>query len=223
MTSNKIASLLRSEILTQKYEPRDRLPSERQLANQFHVARGTIREALTRLEEEGIVETRAGSGTYVTHSESADTMPVIQSTSPLELIDARFAIEPQIVKLAVLNATPHDITVLQRTLSGLDAVRLNDETFSEIDEHFHSALAKCSHNSLIIWMHTQIIEIREHKQWKKMKRLTLTTQSIEAYNQHHLQILQAVQQRDVEQAIHCMRKHLHYARTALTQVSNTTP
>ena len=82
----------------------ERLPPERAFAEQFGVSRGTVRDALRRLEEAGFVEKRPGSGTYVTCSE-VETASIARSTSPLELIDTRYALEPQIVRLAVLNAT----------------------------------------------------------------------------------------------------------------------
>ena len=220
MSSNKVASILRSQILSQQYQCNDKLPSERKLSSQFKVARGTIREALTQLEQEGIVETRAGSGTYITYNESSTPFTIIQATSPLELIDARFAIEPQIAKLAVLNATSHDIAKLKSSLQQMDGDSADSQRFSEVDEKFHCSLAECTHNSLIIWMHKQIIEIRGHEQWQRMKKLTLKPEAIEAYNQHHIKILQAIEQRDSEQAVKAMRSHLQYARMALTQATN---
>ena len=66
MGAADIATVLRRDITKGVLHLHDRLPAERALANQHGVARNTVREALNRLEEEGFVEIRPGSGTYVT-------------------------------------------------------------------------------------------------------------------------------------------------------------
>ena len=95
-----IAAQLRHSIFEGVYGFSDRLPAERQLAETFNVSRGTIREALRRLEELGMVTREIGSGTFVTYREFAEQAAIADVTSPLELIDVRFGIEPQMVRLA---------------------------------------------------------------------------------------------------------------------------
>jgi len=73
MNAADIAGALRQQITSARFAQHDRLPPERTLAEQFGVARGTVREALKRLEEAGFVERRPGSGTYVTYSERDET------------------------------------------------------------------------------------------------------------------------------------------------------
>ena len=99
--ASDIASLIRREISNGNLQLHDRLPPERQLAEAYNVARGTIREALTQLMDSEWVTVRAGSGTYVTHQEKFSEATPIQSANPLELMDARFALEPHICRLAV--------------------------------------------------------------------------------------------------------------------------
>ena len=72
MTENKkklnaadLASLLRSKINLGQYVRNDKLPTERDMADTYGVSRGTVREALTKLMENGLVEIKHGSGTYV--------------------------------------------------------------------------------------------------------------------------------------------------------------
>jgi len=99
-----IAIHVRRQIIGGELLHGERLPPERAFADQFGVSRGTVRDALRRLEEGGFVQKRPGSGTYVMYSDT-ETVSIAQSTSPLELIDTRYALEPQIVRFAVLNAT----------------------------------------------------------------------------------------------------------------------
>ena len=100
-----IAALVRREISKGNLQLHDRLPPERVLAETYGAARGTIRKALTRLEQEGYVEIRAGSGTYVVHKPDRSTTDAIENATPLELMDTRFALEPHVCRLAVLH--PH--------------------------------------------------------------------------------------------------------------------
>ena len=91
-----ITPQLRRAILGGTYGFNERLPSERYLAEHFGASRGTIREALRRLQEMNMVSRQVGSGTFVTHREMSGQMEIADVTSPLELIDVRFGIEPQI-------------------------------------------------------------------------------------------------------------------------------
>ena len=77
---------LRRQIAAAKFLQGERLPPERSFATHFGVSRGTVRDALRQLEQAGLVQRRPGSGTYVTYAESEQTLSIIQSTSPLELI-----------------------------------------------------------------------------------------------------------------------------------------
>jgi GntR family transcriptional regulator len=61
----QIADRIREEILGGVLRPGDRLPTERELGNTFNASRGTVRQALTRLADEGLVRRTQGSGTYV--------------------------------------------------------------------------------------------------------------------------------------------------------------
>lgn len=197
----------------------DRLPPERELAKQFGVARGTVRKALHRLEEAGLVERRMGSGTYVTYSAVNQTQTIIQSTSPLELVDTRFALEPQIVRLAVLNATWQDLVQLRLTLETVGHISEDYQEFSTADEKFHLALANCTRNSLIIWMYKRVNEVRCHNQWETVKRLTLTPPEIAIYSRQHHVIFEAIARRDAEAAASAMQGHLQKARDALVHAA----
>jgi DNA-binding transcriptional regulator YhcF (GntR family) len=96
-----LTTRLRRAILAGQYTFKERLPSERQLAEHFNASRGTVRKVLQRLTTMNLVEQRAGSGTYVRYGEFADRIDIADVTSPLELIDVRSGIELQIVRLAV--------------------------------------------------------------------------------------------------------------------------
>jgi GntR family transcriptional regulator len=74
----QLAGILEEEIVTGRWEPGRRLPSEGELGNVYRLSRTTIRQALARLEQEGLVSREKGRGTFV--SSSRPRTWLIQST-----------------------------------------------------------------------------------------------------------------------------------------------
>ena len=210
-----IAAQLRHSILEGVYGFSDRLPAERQLAETFNVSRGTIREALRRLEELGMVTREIGSGTFVTYREFAEQAAIADVTSPLELIDVRFGIEPQMVRLAISNATAIDIERLHKALARVESTQNNPENFTLADSEFHLSLAECPRNRLMVWLYQLINETRTHSQWVSMKDRILTSERIAKYNAQHRQLYNAIASRDIDTALATIYEHLDRARTDL--------
>ena len=198
----------------------ERLPPERAFADQFGVSRGTVRDALRRLEESGFVEKRPGSGTYVTWSD-AETTSIAQSTSPLELIDTRYALEPQIVRLAVLNATEQALVKAERSLEAMEHSEHDADSFSVNDEAFHLALAECTRNAMLVWITKRVSEVRKNTEWARMRQLTLSAEMIRRYNAQHREIFEAVRRRDAERGAAVMTAHLDLARRSLVSAASS--
>ena len=200
----------------------ERLPPERAFADQFGVSRGTVRDALRRLEEGGFVEKRPGSGTYVTYSE-AETVSIAQSTSPLELIDTRYALEPQIVRFAVLNATEQAFLKAESALEVMERSEYDSDSdsFSLGDEAFHLALAECTRNAMLVWITKRVSEVRKNTEWARMRQLTLSAEMIRRYNVQHREIFEAVRRRDAERGAKAMRMHLDLARRSLVNAASS--
>lgn len=215
----EIARMVRQDIANGHYGPHDRLPSERALADLYKVARGTIRDALNQLTAQGLVDIRPGSGTYVTAARAGETNPVIANASPLELIDARFALEPHICRLAVLNGRSIDFDRMERLLDDMDTDIHDPVRFAERDTDLHSLLAETTGNSLLIWTVSQINAVRNHEQWSRMRHLTLNEAIIDNYNQQHRRIVSAIRTREPEEAAALMKEHLETARLSLTRAA----
>lgn len=250
MKAGDIVTALRHQIQDAGFGPTRRLPPERALADRFGVARGTVREALKRLETIGLIERRAGSGTFVAPpapvppapvppapvpaaaarsaapptgpdgSADAAALPsIMESTRPLELVDVRFGLEPHIVRLAVLQATERDLNRVAGQLDVMARCGSDLDAWADADEAFHRALADCAHNPLIAWMMEQCHRVRHHRQWARMRTLTLTPEIIARYNDQHRAILDGIVDRDWERASRAMRAHLETARRTLLDVT----
>lgn len=218
MNAQDIAVDLRRRITTGHLVRDQRLPSERALAEDYGVARGTVREALKTIEKAGFVERRAGSGSYVIYNDVAESRSVIVTTRPLELVDARFALEPHMVRMAVLHATENDLARAEAHMAAMEA---SDDIreFADVDEKFHLALADAAHNPMIKWMMEKIHEVRSHSQWARMRTLTLTPAIIRRYNTQHRAMVDAIRARDAEKAAAAMRDHLDAARRSLVETT----
>ncbi len=219
--SAEIASQLRREITSGELAAKSRLQPERVLAQTYGVARGTIREALNRLADEALVEIRPGSGTYVTFDADDAATNVMLSARPLELIDARFALEPHICRLAVLHARQKDLDHMEVLLNKMEASENDPSNFSSLDTAFHTLLAESTGNNLLVWMVTQINAVRNQEEWSRMRQVVLNASTIAIYNQHHRAILNSIRAREPEQSAMLMKEHLEGARLSLTRSAST--
>ncbi len=213
--SAAIAANLRRAILDGAYGYRERLPSERELAEHFGASRSTVREALRQLEEVHLVSRRIGSGTFIVHDAEFGGTNIADVTSPLELIEVRFAIEPHMTRLAVVNASARELDHLAEALHRLEACGTDPEAFSREDEAFHLALAECSRNPLMVWLYGRINNVRGHKQWAAMKDTVLGNGRIRHYNEQHRALYESLRSRDTEGAVRIILDHLEKARRDL--------
>lgn len=212
-----IAMRLRRAIATGVYADGDRVPPERQLATAFGAARSTVRKALDQLEEEGIVVRRVGSGTFVSYrgplqSQSGEIADFI---SPLQLIDARLAVEPHMARLAALHATGRDLEGLSECLAALEQSGAGKELFTTLDAKFHLAIARASRNPLLLHVYEQINLVRSRAQWAVARDKVLSPRQIVAYNKQHRGICEALQRRDAAGAVEAITQHLEKARNDL--------
>jgi len=214
--ANSITSRLKRAIESGVYSDGDQLPPERQLAVAFGTARSTIRKALDQLEQKNLVVRRVGSGTFVSYQGPVqDAMSdVTDLISPLQLIEARIAIEPSMSRLAALHASARDLDAIESILRRIE-VTTDQDLFTKLDSEFHLALARCSRNPLLYRLYQHINTVRNHAQWEQMKQIILVNEKISVYNQQHRAIFEALKMRDPATAADLISRHLETARQDL--------
>ena len=217
-----ISAHLKRAIETGTYGHGDQLPPERELALTFRAARSTVRRALDQLENAGLVSRRLGSGTFAISSGAPEHVGgnVAELISPLQLIEARFAVEPYTTRLAVLNATRRDFDDMETILARAEASTGDKDAFSRWDSEFHLAIARASRNPLLVNVCRQINDVRLHAQWDAMKEQILTPVEIAEYNRQHRQVLKALDQRDAQLAAARISEHLQKARDDLLRANS---
>lgn len=210
-----IASELRRQIISGVYAYRDRMPPERLLAQRFGAARGTVRAALQHLEDTRILIREPGRGAFVRYRSPPAEDDIAERTSPLELIDVRMAVEPDVARLAVRHANARDLKRMSEALRRVEDCRGDPEIFSRGDETFHLCLAECTHNPLMLWLYRQINEVRHHPQWDIPKDKILNPEAIAGYNRQHRALYNAIVARDADSAALILVDHLERARCDL--------
>ncbi len=219
--ASNVAVEIRRSITDGTYRRFDRLPASRQLAESFGVARNTLRDALQQLEREGLLEIRPGSGAYVTGPGDQSIPMAVEEAAPLELIDARFALEPHICRLCVLHGKREDFDTMEDLCRQMESSTTDPAAFAEADTAFHKALASATRNNLLVWLIEQINTVRSLDEWTRMRQLTLDATMICHYNAQHRQILDALRSREPERAAANMKEHLETARLSLTRAAET--
>ena len=146
---------LRNLIADGALRPGDRLPSEGELCEQLGVSRGSLREAIRMLAALGVLETRHGSGSYVSELHAADlirglslTVGLLPLDAILELYEMRRALESHVAGLAAARVDAETLRELDELLTALEATD-DDERQSELDHRFHMRIAAIAGNDAL--------------------------------------------------------------------------
>ncbi len=212
---DQLSSLLASDA----FAPGDRLPSERELAEQLQVSRPSVREALKSLRVLGLIEVR-GRSTYVQGARRAAAPVLTLSLAEAELLEIhefREAIETQIAELAAERAAVRDTEELDRIFATMQQEFTRDvDAFLEAERAFHRVLAQAAGNRLLFAAHAQIHDHDLVQPHLHLRPATLYAAELEGTMDHTLaayhQIFEAVRQRDGAKARRVMRAHLEHLR-----------
>ena len=188
----------------------DRLPPERELAEKFVVSRTSVREALRALESLGLIEIRAGEGTFV-RQVSVDAlvgplalMMTSQREAIGELFEARRVLEPAIAALAASRATPDEVQDMERILEAQAREVAAGRTGLAEDAAFHTAIGAAAHNRAITRIVHAIMDLLTQSREESLNTPGRPTRS----HQDHRRILQAIAKRNPSAARQAMADHL---------------
>lgn len=213
----RVRDYLRHAIGEGAFAPGVRLPTERQLAEQFGVGRGVTRRALAELEAEGLIRRHVGRGTFVTPARNGAAVATITpgAVSPAEYVEARLRFEPDLAWMIVTNATAEDFDRMEECLRRADSAAGREE-FELWDAAFHQALAAATHNTLAISMYELIHAVRhEQNMWGTLRGRAETPEQPSTYQHEHADILEALRRRDAEAARELLLRHIRNTRRRL--------
>jgi GntR family transcriptional repressor for pyruvate dehydrogenase complex len=205
----QIAEQIRTFIDKGNYTAGARLPPERDLAQQLGVSRPSVREALIALEIEGSVEVRMGAGVYVCNAAQRKPQSLASmGESPIELMQARAAIEGTIVLQACARATPEALLALRQILDNMLSAMAQNRSPLAFDRQFHQTIAAMTGNSVLERLVGELFDERHSPIAARLSAHSESGQSWATALQEHETILRALENRDVLAAQNAMRMHL---------------
>jgi DNA-binding FadR family transcriptional regulator len=215
--------MIRSHLLGTVTTAGAKLPTERVLAEQLGVSRNVIRKALSVMETEGRVMRKVGSGTNLVKQAAGEAakragparaQAEALDVSPKQIVEARFAFEPNLASLAAMNCTTLDLERLGECARRYHHAD-NFDAYEEADEGFHRAIAMATHNPLLISAYEAFLTADAQAEWGSIRQRFLTAERRVASRKEHDKILAAIRSRDSAAAFGAAREHLQYINSAL--------
>ncbi len=203
------------------FQPGDRLPSERELAEQFGVSRTVIREAVKALSALGIVEIKPGSGTLL---RAPDRSSVVKSVAAFlqigqpdleyrKIHEVRRVLEVEIAGLAAQRRTENDLIALEASLEAMHRSKGDQPTFARTDLQFHVLLAKAVHNDLFVLLLDSVADIL----FQVRELGNVVPGAPEHALEYHQRILETVRAGREKAARKAMLEHLHDSEAIFNQ------
>ena len=208
----QVADQIRGLIQTGHFRLGQRLPSERELAQQLGVSRPSLREALIALEIEGAVEIRMGSGIYVTSSAERRSAPGSMGESPVELMEARALVESAIVVQACARITPEGLKSIRQILENMRADMVEGRKPVELDRQFHLTIALQAGNSVLTRLVGDLFDERHSPLATQLREHFETPDTWSFALSEHEVILSALEARDPLLAQVAMHRHLDQSK-----------
>lgn len=213
--TGKIVAYINDRIDSGDWGPGHKLPTDRELADSFGVARNTVRRTLEQLERERLIVRQVGRGSFVAEQTPDTTRHDGHGdASPSDVMELRLLVEPQLAELIVLRATARDIAALEECLHESEAARSHGE-FEKWDEALHRTLAQCTKNNGVLALMDSVNTQRNQPAWINLKKQTLTRGARQTYERQHREIVDAVKKRDRKLTQESIRQHLLEVRRNL--------
>jgi GntR family transcriptional regulator, transcriptional repressor for pyruvate dehydrogenase complex len=212
--AEKIAGQLKKAISNGVFKVGNRLPSERELAEQMGVSRTSVREAIQQLELQGIVETVHGGGSLVrnlTEQEIRSPMEIVLEQDKervLELTEVRAFMEAWAAKQAAAHRTDEELELIRGYIEEMEHDLEKGQIRPEIDFKFHAEIAAATHNTVFVHLIQNIHQLISYSIKVHREEVFLSREDQEAIFRHHLQVFKAIQRRDPAAAEAAMSEHL---------------
>lgn len=220
--TDALVEKLKKFFLSKRIEIGDKLPTEKELCETYHVGRSTLREAVRTLQVMGYVQVKPGSGTYLIAKElgglDASVVMWLAEHQPdvEEVITVRLAVETLAVRLAAERGTPRQFAAIDKArLAYEDALAAQDYTsLRSLDEEFHKAIFTASGSQLLSTIGNMLA--MAYRNWRD-RSFRIRKHAANAV-MYHKRITAHIIDRDGELAQVHMRRHLQQVITDMSDV-----
>lgn len=190
----------------------EKLPTERDMAEQLQVSRASVREALRALEVVGLIESKQGSGNFIKENlggallEPLSIMFMLQDSSPRDIFELREVLELETSALAVSKITDEELEILKSLIEELKNSDDEDKNVV-IDKNFHYTIAKASHNLLMLNVLEVLSQLMDEFIKDSRKNILADYNNKEKLIEIHEELYKALKNRDKDRVYHIMVEH----------------
>ncbi|AWI11787.1 FadR/GntR family transcriptional regulator [Caldifermentibacillus hisashii] len=217
----EVADSIINMIKNGELKPGEKIESVEKLAKNFGVGRSAIREALNGLRTMGLVEMRQGEGTYVKKFDpSKFTLPVttaflMKQNDVKELYEVRKILEVGTASLAAMNCNEEDLFPMEEALNVMENAGGDEDQAQKADTDFHLAIAKATHNHLLISLMGSMSELISETIRETRKVILYSEDQADLLLVEHKQIFEAIKKKDSDLAGKVMFNHLENTKNRL--------
>ena len=221
----EVMNELVSRIRNGQYKPGDKLPTEPEVMAEQGVSRTVVREAMSRLQAAGWVETRHGVGTFVLQPQASapplDLTIAVTIRDVLAMLELRISLETEAAGLAAMRRTEEQLARMRDAVAAFEEGVRKGERSIDADFEFHLQIALATHNKYFE-------EFYRHLGTSTIPRTRLDTSRFSPEpgqnyllrtNREHENILDAITRQDPQAASAAMRMHLTNSRERLRRAA----
>jgi GntR family transcriptional repressor for pyruvate dehydrogenase complex len=223
--SDRIVEQLEHMLLEGTFAPGQKLPTERELAEQFDVSRPSLREALQKMEAKGLVSRKQGGGTYVCDNLVGGlTDPLFEligrhPESQFDLLEFRHALEGICAYYAALRGTSTDFAQIKQRYDEICNAQQQQDLEAEAKAvgQLYLAVAAASHNVVLLHLVRGLTPLVEQNIQLNLEILRQKDGIVSQLNAHRQRLMEAVINGEPEQARQASNSHLAFIEEALLE------
>ena len=213
-TADRLYELIMDE---RQFAPGSKLPNENELSEALHVSRTTLREAISFLVAQQVLEIRRGKGTFVVENlpDSVMDLPALSSlrsqVRARDLFEMRLIFEPATVALACQRGTDEELRQIRQKAERMERIAREGGDWPLADQEFHFAIIKASHNEYMRRLYpiinsavNEILQVSDNRE--NMQEIAIAD---------NYMILDFLMQRDEAGARHAMSIHIRHLLNTL--------
>jgi DNA-binding FadR family transcriptional regulator len=220
--SDTVAQQLQKQIEKGSFAKSGKLPTEAVLAQEFGVSRTVIREAISRLKNEGMVEPRQGSGVFVVERAGIrplriDYAQAVEPGSVVQILALRRAIEAEVASEAAMRRTDAQMADIDAALAKIGTAVAEGEDGVAEDVAFHRAIANATGNPYFLKTLTFLNQYLEAGTLVTRKNEALREDFSRQVREEHAAIAAAIRAGDPMAARNAAQTHLYNAARRLAE------